>query len=261
MKVSSTVIHASLYSTAFCHIQLRHPFPFRSPLNPDCNKWPWPCGQPDWSNTNPLHDDGSNFPCKHYHRDSNPSEWRFTADYIAGEDYSITFDGTATHLGGSCQLSLSYDEGKTFRVIKSIEGGCPLTTGYNFTIPAIAATSQAAIFSWTWFNREGFREMYQNCVPVQIRRRSPGPGNTLQHLPLIYECNIGNNCRTLEYRRLCFPNPGPVLEVGNDQNPNGETIIGEVCPRGQKYTGGYPQAGMQNVQAVEQEGSKEAGEL
>lgn len=151
-------------------------------------------------------------------------------------------------------------------MIKSIEGGCPLTPGYNFTIPADAATSQAAIFSWTWFNREGNREMYQNCVPARIRRTSPSAGNTLQHLPLIYECNIGNNCRTVEYRRVCFPKPGPVLEVGNDQNQNGQTIIGEVCPRAQKYTGGPPQAkekleGMQNVLAAEQDENQEAEEL
>lgn len=34
----------------------------------------------------------------------------------------MSLQGTAIHNGGSCQISLSYDNGKTFRVIKSFIG-------------------------------------------------------------------------------------------------------------------------------------------
>lgn len=144
--------HFATYNSAILFLS-------EAPLNPDCNRWGRPCGEIDYDNRGPLRGDGSNFPCKLYHREPRYPGWHITADYISGEDYSIEFEGTATHLGGSCQLSLSYDEGRTFRVIKSIEGGCPLTKGYNFTIPADAAPSQAVIFSWTWFNHEGNREI------------------------------------------------------------------------------------------------------
>ena len=48
----------------------------------------------------------------------------------------MTIAGSITHDGGSCQLSLSYDNGVTFKVIQSMIGGCPLVPGYNFTIPS-----------------------------------------------------------------------------------------------------------------------------
>lgn len=120
----------------------------------------------------------------------------------------------------------------TFRVIKSIEGGCTLTKRYNFRIPAVAAGADAALLSWTWFNREGTREMYQNCIPIRISGPgSTNPANSIAHLPLMSMCNINNGCRTVEYRRVCFPNPGPILTEGDDQNRDGSTIFGERCPR------------------------------
>lgn len=55
------------------------------------------------------------------------------------------------HNGGSCQVSLSFDEGKTFTVIKSYIGDCPHASGGNqnfeFTIPSSTPSGQA-IFAW-----------------------------------------------------------------------------------------------------------------
>lgn len=137
--------------------------------------------QPDWNNRDPLYADGTNFPCKLYHRDL---PWRITKSVISGEEYELLLDGTATHRGGPCQLSLSYDDGVTFRVIKSIEGRCTLTQRYNFRIPAAAAGADAALLSWTWFKREGNREMSQNCIPIRIfGPESTNPANSIAHLP------------------------------------------------------------------------------
>jgi hypothetical protein len=116
----------------------------------------------DYDMTNPLLADGSNFPCKHYqYNDTNPQAYDIKATYSAGSEYNLTLAGGATHSGGSCQISLSYDNGATFKVIESIIGGCPLAYTYNFTIPTFAPSSDTALLSWSWFNLIGNREMYQ----------------------------------------------------------------------------------------------------
>jgi hypothetical protein len=64
--------------------------------------------------------------------------------------------GSATHGGGSCQFSLSYDGGNTWAVIHSIIGGCPLNSAYTFSVPS-GVPSGNALFSWSWFNKVGNR--------------------------------------------------------------------------------------------------------
>ena len=64
------------------------------------------------------------------------------------------------HGGGSCQFSLSYDDGVTFNVIHSVVGGWPLNSTldmYQVKIPESAPAAQRVLFAWTWFNREGLR--------------------------------------------------------------------------------------------------------
>ena len=171
----------------------------------------------------PLKPDGSNFPCKLYHEDFGTSPAGDpTATWAAGSPQKITLDGEATHNGGSCQLSLSYDQGKTFRVIKSIEGSCAGNGNkFDFTVPADAKSGDA-IFAWTWFNHTGNREMYMNCAAVTIT----GSGtSTLEDRPEIFTANINNDCKTTEGTDVVFPNPGPDLQVLSDANlgpPSGQ---------------------------------------
>lgn len=63
----------------------------------------------------PLAQDGSNYPCKGYNSllASTPIKDTLTA----GQTFSISIGGTASHNGGSCQVSLSYDGGETFAVM------------------------------------------------------------------------------------------------------------------------------------------------
>lgn len=131
----------------------------------------------------------------------------------------MELSGGATHSGGSCQLSLSYDNGATFKVIKSMEGGCPLTKNYDFEIPGDAPSGDA-LFAWTWFNLEGNREMYMNCADVTISGGSGGSGGSLSSLPDMFAANVGNGCKTVEGKHTVFENPGDDVVYGQGLGPD-----------------------------------------
>ena len=138
--------------------------------------------------------------------------------------YQLTLAGSATHEGGSCQISISYDNGASFKVIQSLIGGCPLDTTLNFTIPSFAPSSNSALLSWTWFNLVGNREMYQNCARVQIqgtplqryRRTAYRRQTSMDQLPDMFVCNVNNGCQTVENAEVVFPDPGPNVFYGQD---------------------------------------------
>ena len=163
-----------------------------------------------------------NFPCKGYETDFDTPAGDSTANWAAGTPQTVTLLGTATHNGGSCQFSLSYDEGKTFHVIKSIEGNCaggPNNNKFDFTVPADAKSGKA-IFAWTWFNHTGNREMYMNCAAVTIT----GSGtSTLADRPEIFVANVGKQCKTQDESDLAFPDPG------SDVDKNVDKLTPPVC--------------------------------
>jgi hypothetical protein len=110
--MSSTMTKTSLFaavlamaSTASAHMFIASPVPFAG------------------VSKSPLLEDGSNFPCQ-------GSSYEITTmnDWAAGSDVTVSFppDQTATHSGGSCQISVTKDEKPTkdskWKVIHSIEG-------------------------------------------------------------------------------------------------------------------------------------------
>lgn len=102
------------------------------------------------SNQDPL-GPGNPYPCQGYiaSQSRDPTE-----QYIQGSHASIRLAGTAAGSGGSCQISLSYDNGTSFRVIESIIGGCSQNVDLGFTIPSTASVGKA-LLAWTWFNTIG----------------------------------------------------------------------------------------------------------
>ena len=69
----------------------------------------------------------------------------------------------AAHSGGSCQISFSYDKGKSWVVVQSFEGDCPrvrndlkgrrtnfydLNQDYNFKIPDSFPSGNRVIVAW-----------------------------------------------------------------------------------------------------------------
>jgi hypothetical protein len=145
---------------------------------------PVPYGKSSLDNS-PLQDDGSDFPCKNRTGVYDPEG----ANNIMplGSVQPLEFIGSAVHGGGSCQISITYDLQPTnvsvFKVIHSIEGGCPAknTSGnldsgsatspdpytYSFTVPPSLPTGNATI-AWTWFNKGGDREMYMVLIKLPL---------------------------------------------------------------------------------------------
>lgn len=223
---------------ASCHMEMSWPYPLRSKFNPQNNYT-----NIDYSMTTSLFADGSNFPCKGY---QNDRPIQTTATYMAGSTYNMTLAGTATHGGGSCQLSLSYDNGATFRVIKSMIGGCPLQTTYDFTIPSCAPASKTALLAWSWQNLEGNREFYMNCAAVRIK--SPRRKKTSQcrgaasfkKVPHLWKANLPgiNNCTTTEQVNPVYPHPGSDVLYGGSISSSNQPSPGDcdaVTPYGQTY--------------------------
>ena len=205
-------------------MQMQYPLPLNSPLDPTNTN-------PDYDYKNPLNADGSNYPCKNYQNAAvYPQTYTTKATWTAGQAYSMNISSSgANHDGGSCQLSLSYDNGASFKVIKSMIGGCPVTLAYDFTVPSFAPASDSVLFSWSWFNLVGNREMYMDCARVQIespipgrhrraslRRQAATNASSMDELPDLFTCNIDNGCTSIEYEDVQFPNPGSDVVHGQD---------------------------------------------
>ncbi|KAF2404886.1 hypothetical protein EJ06DRAFT_525451 [Trichodelitschia bisporula] len=206
---SSWLVQLLLAAHAAAHMQLQIPLPIRSPLSP--NKGP----NTDYDYLDPLDKTGSNFPCKGYQTDAAPP----TATYSAGDTYNFTLAGSAMHGGGSCQLSLSYDGGKSFHVIKSLIGGCPSSHVYPFTVPSYTPSGNA-LFAWTWLNNIGNREFYMDCASVQVSGGQPDAAR-FNALPGIWVANLEsvNTCTTTANVDPVFPDPGPEVVYGGGLGP------------------------------------------
>lgn len=136
----------SLFSFAYSHMQMLIPSPLRDPHSNRASE------PKDYNILTPLRPDGSDFACKGYHLNT---PWTAVATYEAGESYEVTLKGTATHGGGSCQISLGCDGGFEFKVLKSIVGDCPFEKKYDFTVPeelgeALGEKEATCVMAWTW---------------------------------------------------------------------------------------------------------------
>jgi hypothetical protein len=202
---------------AAAHMEISQPPPLRSKFNEFTT-------DVDYSMTNPLSNSGDNFPCKGYHNLVGTPQGQSVVTYTPGQSYEMTITGGTIHNGGSCQISLSYDNAQTWTVIHSYIGNCPAATGdtnYPFTVPSDAPTGEA-LFAWSWFNNIGNREMYMNCAVVTIGggRAKSKRQSGWDSRPDMFVANVGNGCGTTEGTDLEFPNPGPdVTRAGSNGAP------------------------------------------
>ncbi|KAJ5908532.1 hypothetical protein N7495_001214 [Penicillium taxi] len=193
---------------------------------------PVPYGK-DSLNNSPLAADGSDFPCK---LRSDTYEITKQNVMVIGESQTMTFEGSATHGGGSCQISLTSDlspsKDTEWKVIQSYEGGCVanvegnLSGGasmtdpdtFNYTIPD-GFTPGKYTLAWTWFNRVGNREMYMNCAPVTVEAKGSSKREVQvkpvekrsSNYPPMFIANV-NGCTTPEGVDIRFPQPGSAVQ-------------------------------------------------
>ena len=143
-------------------------------------------------------------------------------------------------------------------VIKSFEGGCPAATmgnlgggekspdpfHFNFTIPTDIPTGKYTL-AWTWFNRVGDREMYMNCAPINVSGGSEKRDEILDvdhdffkrddsKYPPMFVANI-NGCTTKESKAIRFPNPGPNVQLGQENEL--QSVGEEACTGDAKFGG------------------------
>lgn len=207
------LVASGLASAAQAHMLLRIPAPYSSPTLAN----------------GPLLVDGSNFPCQ---ATAGATFSGTPTKMEKGTKQKMGFTGQAVHSGGSCQISVTYDaqpnKQSSFKVIHSIQGGCPArgVTGnagsnanaqapdeYEFEIPADIPNGKATL-AWSWLNKSGNREFYMNCAPIEISG-AEGSEAALAALPDMMVANIapGGTCATTEGVDIQFPNPGNSVET------------------------------------------------
>ncbi|KAG5975083.1 hypothetical protein E4U55_007857 [Claviceps digitariae] len=211
MKVLTTAL-AILSAAGFAaaHMEMKSPPPLRSKFNKFSTN-------ADYDMTSPMAPSGANFPCKGHLSVLGTPQAQSVADWAAGQPQSLTITGGASHNGGSCQASLSFDSGKTWKVIHSWIGNCPGSgeSKFQFTVPSDTPAGPA-LFAWTWFNQVGNREMYMNCASINITgggKKKRGSTHSLQSRPDMFVANVGKGCGTAEGSDLLFPNPGPDVDM------------------------------------------------
>lgn len=235
MKFSTAVIAAvaAFLPAIEAHMRITDPVPYNG------------------GNNAPLDPSGSNFPCMLNKGESYPALGGNPKVYTPGQPCNFQITGGATHGGGSCQVSISYNldrsEEQVFKVIKSWHGGCPTESNldnrsgnpddnssdpFTFELPDGLPAGEA-VFAWTWFNRIGNREMYMNCAPIKIG----GNGKDFamyNKLPDIFVANLeipASQCTTNEREDIMFPNPGANCETATTgPNLNLKPACGGAAP-------------------------------
>ncbi|PTB69317.1 lytic polysaccharide monooxygenase [Trichoderma citrinoviride] len=237
----------ALATAASAHVKMSNPVPY---------------GASTLDNS-PLDATGLNFPCKV--GSGFPATYNLEGAsnvYAQGSTQQLAFIGSAVHGGGSCQVSVTTDaqpdKNSVWKVIKSIEGGCPAQDQvgnmgddaaaidpykYNFTIPKELEAGNYTL-AWTWFNKVGNREMYMNCAPLTVTG-SGGSADFLNTLPDMFVANIfgDEKCNTQNDKDLEFPQPGTdVVKMNGATEAFAPATFTQFCPVGFGSTASVPAA-------------------
>jgi hypothetical protein len=197
------ILALSLLGVANAHMKMASPVPFNV-ANLE---------------NSPLAADGSNFPCKAVSGSAASYSISAMNELPVDKPILLSLAGSAPHDGGTCQVSITFDEEPTkesvFKVIQTFEGGCPVNNAkFTFNLPKEFPNAERATLAWTWFNRIGNREMYMDCAPISITGGSDNK-DYYESLPDMFVANIATTeCAVAEGSDVQVPDPGEFVLQG-----------------------------------------------
>lgn len=148
-------------------------------------------------------------------------------NFTVGQPQELSFIGSVSHGGGTCQLTMTKDKeptaNSTFKVFQVFEGGCPIdsngntgTHPFTFVLPK-GMPNGIMTFAWIWYNRIGDREIYMNCCPANVSGGSDND-NYFNSLPNAYVINLptegANGCQSTfedDSNAVTIPHPGQFI--------------------------------------------------
>ncbi|KKY37794.1 putative dna-directed rna polymerase [Diaporthe ampelina] len=197
---------------------------------------PKPYGDPDNS---PL--TSANYPCK---VTSDPATF-YKTDGIIDQNSMVA--------GETQTLSFSPSANTSWRVLLSIESGCPSKDGsspstYDYTIPSDLTPGHYS-FAWTWISKlAGQPEYYMNCAPIAVtagkaKRDSEGV-SLLPRDDSYVELFVGNladinSCKSTPSTDPIYPEPGQKVETLG-ASPSLSSVSGSDCVAKGQTTGAGP---------------------
>ncbi|RYN15873.1 hypothetical protein AA0117_g13248 [Alternaria alternata] len=226
IQPASLGVACATFASTLAHVMMESPVPYgRATLN-----------------NSPLDGTGIDFPCK-----LRPGVYDVTHMnyWTAGEAQTVRFLGSAVHGGGSCQFSVSRDlqptKSSRWKVVYSVVGGCParaegnLPGGPTSRVPDTFEVvlpkelpSGEYTFAWTWFNRQGNREMYMNCAPITVHGGGSDP-EFFASLPDMFVANLPSSaCSTVENFDYEFADPGSAVLTDSQAKPT-TGLVGDGC--------------------------------
>ncbi|EME87736.1 uncharacterized protein MYCFIDRAFT_184656 [Pseudocercospora fijiensis CIRAD86] len=141
----------------------------------------------------------SDFPCKVGKAGPKYDDASVSMNHMkVGDTQKLIFEGSASHGGGTCLLSISLDqypdENSVWKIIQTYEGGCPTAadgndgaSNFTFSIPKEIPNGPSTL-SWTWYNK------------------------TYNTLPNAYFINLPpEECSSVEGTDLEIPHPGKYM--------------------------------------------------
>jgi len=135
-----------------------------------------------------------------------------------GDTQELSFIGSASHGGGTCQLVYTTDlepsANTTFKLFQTFEGACPVqadgnagTHPFTFVLPEGTPNGRLTM-AWIWYNRIGDREIYMNCAPLDVTGGSDKL-DFYNSLPNAYIINLPTtDCASFDNVDAKIPFPG-----------------------------------------------------
>ncbi|KAF2422881.1 hypothetical protein EJ08DRAFT_672711 [Tothia fuscella] len=165
---------------------------------------------------------------------SDPKDWKVIQTMIGGCPSTVTVGlGNLDTISESSPIgrTATYPNGKQCASPDSDETDC--VKSYNIAIPKDIASGKY-FFSWSWFNKIGNREMYQNCAPIEVTNGASND-DYYNNLPSIFLANVDSKpCTTAdngpEKGVLDIPNPGDnVLRSAHPKDATSPAVLGSCA--------------------------------